>query len=36
MLGFVLMQMCSCLKEHMIVHYVFCALCMVYQGSAVN
>jgi len=33
--AFVLMQKCACLKEHMTVHYVFCALCMVYPGSAV-
>jgi len=33
--AFVLMQICACLKEHMTVHCVFCALCMVYPGSAV-
>ena len=33
---FVLMQMCACLKEHMRVEYVFCALCMVCPGSAVS
>jgi len=26
------MQMCACLKEHMRVGYVFCALCMVWPG----
>jgi len=30
------MQMCACLKEHMTVHHVFCALCMVYPVSAVS
>jgi len=34
--AFVLMQMCACWKEHMTVHCVFCALCMVYPGSAVS
>jgi len=33
--SFVLMQMCACLKEHMTVHCVLCALFMVYPGSAV-
>ena len=27
--AFVLMQVCACLKDHMRVDYVFCALCMV-------
>jgi len=31
-----LMQMCACWKEHMTIHCVFCALCMVYLGSAVS
>jgi len=30
------MKMCACLKEHMRVDYVFCALCVVYPGSAVS
>jgi len=30
------MQMYACLKEHMKVDYVFCALCMVCPGSAVS
>jgi len=30
------MQMCVRLKEHMKVDYVFCALFMVWQGSAVS
>jgi len=34
--AFVLMQMCACLKEHIIVNYVFCALCMVFPGSVVS
>jgi len=34
--AFALMQMCACLKEHLTVHYVFCALCMVYPVSAVS
>jgi len=34
--AFVLMQMCACLKEHMTVHYMLHALCMVYLGSAVS
>jgi len=34
--AFVLMQMCACLKEHMRVDYVFCALCMVCPGRAVS
>jgi len=36
--AFVLMQMCAGLKEHMreVIDYVFCALCMVCQGSAVS
>jgi len=34
--AFALMKMCACLKEHMTVHCVLCALCMVYPGSAVN
>jgi len=34
--AFVLMQMCADLKEHMrrVIDCVFCALCMVCQGSA--
>jgi len=34
--AFLLMQMCAGLKEHMreIIDYVFCAHCMVCQGSA--
>ena len=27
------MQMCARLKEHMTVHYVFCARCMVYPAA---
>jgi len=34
--AFVLKQMCTCLKEHMGVDYVFCALGMVCPGSAVG
>jgi len=30
------MQMCACLKKHMRVDYVFCALCMVCPGSALT
>ena len=35
-LAFVFMQICACLKEHMTVHCVFCAISMVYPGSAVS
>jgi len=34
--AFVLIQMCACLKVHMRVGYVFCALYMVFPGSAVS
>jgi len=30
------MQTFACWKEHMTVHYVFRALCIVYPGSAVS
>jgi len=30
------MQMCACLKDHIRVDYVFCALCMVCARSAVS
>jgi len=33
--AFVLMPMCACLKERMRIDYVFCALFMVFPGSAV-
>jgi len=36
--AFVLMKMCSCLKEHIseVIDCVFCALCMACSGSAVS
>jgi len=34
--AFVLIKMCACLKEHMRVDNVFCALCMICPGSAVS
>jgi len=38
MLAFVLLQTCGCLKEHMreVITYVFCALYIVFPGSAVS
>ena len=33
---FVLMPMCVCMKEHMRIEYVFCALFMVCVGSAIS